>query len=354
MRQGRLAKLREYLKQENLGACLVSKPENIRYLSSFSSGEDARLVISSDQQFILTDARYYEQAQQECPEWELAKTEGSWLDSLASICDNYNSLMVESHYITFNIYSQLKEKLCSALFPRADVLEQFRAVKDEQELSLLREAAEIGDQVFKQICSEVKVGYTEKQISNRIAFLLKDSGCDREAFATIAVAGENAALPHGIPGSRPLKSGDMLTLDFGGLYQGYVGDMTRTVAVGEAPRKFREIYKWVKEAQELGISLIKNGKSCRDIDQQVREKLKKHRIDKYFVHGTGHGVGLEIHEAPVLSSRSDSLLLSNMVVTVEPGVYVPGWGGIRIEDTVIVTDEACEIITHADKSLIII
>jgi Xaa-Pro aminopeptidase/Xaa-Pro dipeptidase len=183
---------------------------------------------------------------------------------------------------------------------------------------------------------------------------LVENGAARESFATIAVAGENAALPHGQPGNRNLIRGDMLTLDFGGFFQGYAGDMTRTVIIGEASSKLRDIYQHVLEAQELGVSLVKAGVSCRDIDVQVRTRLGKYGLEDYFQHGTGHGVGLEIHEIPRLSRLSDDILEEGMVVTVEPGVYIPGWGGVRIEDTVIVKKGECEIITHSNKSLLII
>ncbi len=151
-----------------------------------------------------------------------------------------------------------------------------------------------------------------------------------------------------------LQSGDMLTLDFGGFYQGYAGDMTRTVAIEKASSRFRDYYLYLLEAQELGVSLVKAGANCKELDQKVRDCLGKYGLDRYFQHGTGHGLGLEVHEAPRLSSSSQAILEENMVVTVEPGIYIPGWGGIRIEDTVIVKNGGCEVITHSDKGLIII
>ncbi len=352
--RGRINKLRSFMDDNGLDAFLVSKPENIMYLSGFSGGSDARLLVSADQQYILTDARYFEQVKRESPEWELIEESTSTLDSLASICDKYNSLAVESHYLSYDGFGFLINKLKAELFPLANVIEQFRVLKEPGELNLLRNAARIGDAVFARICSDIRVGLSERHIANRIAYYLKEGGCSRESFDTIAVAGENAALPHGQPGDRLLQRGDMLTMDFGGFYRSYAGDMTRTVAVGEASGKLREIYQQVLEVQQLGLSLVQAGASCREIDRKVRKGLETYGLDLYFQHGTGHGVGLEIHELPRISKNSDNILQENMVITIEPGVYIPGWGGIRIEDTIIVKDGGCEIITLSDKGLLII
>lgn len=350
----RIKKIRNFMEESRLDLFLVTKPENIRYLSAFSAGSDARLVISSDGQYIFTDSRYIEQAKRECPDWELMQEHVGRLDSLAGICDKYNRLAVESHCLSYDLFQQYATRLKSELVPLANTIERQRAVKDELELDLLTTSARIGDSVFNQICLEIQEGLSERYIANRITYLLKEKGSTRESFDTIAVSGENAALPHGQPGNRLLRRGDMLTLDFGGFYQGYAGDMTRTVVIGEASPKLRDMYLEVLEAQELGVSLVKAGVSCREIDMQVRECLRKYGLDVYFQHGTGHGVGLEIHEIPRLSPLSDDVLEEGMVVTVEPGVYIPGWGGIRIEDTVIVKKGGCEIITRSDKGLLII
>lgn len=342
------------MEEKGQEAFLVTKPENIRYLSGFSSGSDARLLITAAGQYIFTDGRYLEQAAGECPDWELIRVNGAGLDSLAAICDKYNSLVIESHHVSYELYQYLADGLETRLVPVSNVVEIFRSVKDAQELDLLRQAARIGDLVFSRICKEIRVGVSERHLANRIAYLLKEEGCSGESFATIAVAGENAALPHGQPGDRHLRQGDMLTLDFGGFYRGYAGDMTRTVVIGEASPKLKDIYQRVLEAQELGVTAVKAGESCREIDRQVRQRLAHYGLDRYFAHGTGHGVGLEIHEMPSLSTRSEGILEENMAVTIEPGVYIPGWGGIRIEDTVIVKNGGCEIITRSDKGLLII
>jgi len=342
------------MQENNLDLFLINKPENIFYLSGFTGGSDARLVISPDQRYLLTDARYLEQAGRECPDWSLIREDVGRLDSLAGICDKYYSLAFESHYLTYDQFQSLTARLNPKLMPLENTIERFRVVKDKTELNLLRASAQVSDDVFAAICQEILPGISERHIAARIAFLLREGGCSQEAFSTIALAGENGVLPHGQPGDRLLQRGDMLTLDFGGFYRSYAGDMTRTVVVGEASSQLRDIYRQVLESQELGVSLVQAGASCRDIDSQVRNCLKKYSLDQYFQHGTGHGVGLEIHEMPRISPLSDAILEENMVVTIEPGVYIPGWGGIRIEDTVIVKKGGCEIITHSDKGLLII
>lgn len=350
----RIDNVRQELEQQKLDALLITRPENIRYLSGFTGGRDGRLLISGEKCYIFSDARYYTQIEMESPGWELVKANGSGLDSLTGICDNFKKIGFESQDVTYHFYQQLQNKAKTELVGLLDTIEKYRVIKDENELESLRAAAAAGDRVFKQLCLELQTGDSELAIANRIAWLLKENGCSKESFDIIAVAGKNAALPHGQPGSYCVRTGDMLTLDFGGFYQGYAGDMTRTVAIEKADGRFEEYYHYLLEAQQLGVSLVKAGMSCKELDQQVRDCLAGYGLDQYFQHGTGHGVGLEIHEAPRVSLFSQDILAENMVVTVEPGIYIPDWGGIRIEDTVIVKNGGCEVITHSDKELLII
>lgn len=350
----RIKQLRTYMENNKLDAFLISKAENIRYLSGFTGGSDGKLLLSAEHKYIITDSRYYEQVVRECPEWELIKNNTAGNKTLIDLCDRYKRIAVEAHYMVLDIYNSLTKQSKAEFVALSSIVESFRIVKDAKELELMRTAAHIGDQVFTQICREIRAGLRERDIANRITYLIKDGGCSKESFDTIAVAGENAALPHGQPGDKQLQTGDMLTLDFGGFYKGYASDMTRTVMINNASQKLKDIYLWLLEAQQVGVSHVKAGASGKEIDAKVRECLHKHDLDKYFQHGLGHGVGLEIHEGPRLSPLSDSILEENMVVTVEPGVYIPAWGGIRIEDTVIVKKDACEIITHSNKDLLIL
>jgi Xaa-Pro aminopeptidase len=213
-----------------MDALLISKPENIMYLSGFTGGSDAQLLLTLNNQFIFTDGRYVEQANRECPDWELLKV-GPGLDRLLGVCDKFNRVGCESHYLSYDIFCQLQQRLREKLVSSPGLVEVNRRIKDEQELHLIKAAANIGDRVFAQICQTIRPGLSEKEVSDHIACLLRKEGCSKEAFDTIAVAGENSALPHGRPGERTLNPGDMVTMDFGGFYQGYAGDMTRTIVI---------------------------------------------------------------------------------------------------------------------------
>jgi len=350
----RVDRLLEAMTELGLEAFLVNKGENTRYISGFSGGSDASLLITREKGFIFTDPRYFQQVQLECPGWKLVGEKPGGHDRLVEQCAGCDSIGFESHAISHQQFLELEPLLGRRLVAQSNVVEQLRMIKDQEELEKLRQAAQIGDEVFATICSIVDIGMTEKQVASEIDYLLRQKGCEKESFDTIAVAGENAALPHGHPGNRRLKTGDMLTLDFGGFYQGYAGDMTRTIVMKKASAKLHTRYDLLLQAQLKALAMVETGVSCREIDQAVRDHLKAFDLDTYFVHSTGHGVGLEIHELPRVSVHSDSILAENMVITIEPGIYFPDWGGIRIEDTVIVKDGGCEIITRSDKNLIII
>lgn len=342
------------MENKAVDAFLVSKAENVRYLSGFTGGSDAQLLISFQNNYLLTDSRYREQVSRECAGWQYMEEKPPGFQKLQEISRVYQRIGVESHYITHQYFLDLEQKLDPEIVALADLVEELRLCKDENELSCLRHSAQIGDAVFKDITAYIKAGQSEMQVANQIVYLLKEKGCSKEAFDTIVVSAENAALPHGQPGSRIIRTGDMVTLDFGGFYQGYAGDMTRTVAINLAEHSFRDRYLKLLEAQQTGVAMVRSGIRAQEIDQAVRNCLKKYDLDQYFLHSTGHGLGLEIHEQPRVSPLSETVLSENMVITIEPGIYIPGWGGIRIEDSVIVKNGGCELLTYADKNLLII
>lgn len=350
----RINKLLGTMERLDLEAFLVTKAENVRYLSGFTGGSDASLLISGTDKIIFTDPRYFQQVQTECPDWKLVgEKPGGW-DKRSESCSGYDRIAFESHAVSYQAFAEMDRIFSGRLVAQPNVVEGLRLVKDEDELEKLRQAARIGDEVFSSLLSVIGSGMSEKQVASEIMYLLRQKGCEKEAFDTIAVAGENAALPHGHPGERILKEGDMLTLDYGGFFEGYAGDMTRTIIVERASALLNTRYDLLLQAQLRALSMVRAGVSCREIDQAARDYLKEYDLDGYFLHSTGHGVGLEIHELPRVSLLSDAILAENMVITIEPGIYFPDWGGIRIEDTVIVKDGGCEIITRSDKNLIII
>lgn len=348
----RINNLLKKLSKLDLEAFLITKGENIRYLSGFTGGSDAKLLVSSEHNYIITDSRYTEQVRLESPDWQLIEQKPGQSIEWADLLNKYEKTGFEST-ISYKDYLTLQKVAGASLESTENVIEDLRMFKDATELEKLRQSARISDEVYKEIGALIKPGISEKNIANQISFLLKEKGCAKEAFDIIAVAGENAALPHGQPTNRLLQKGDMLTMDYGGFFAGYAGDMTRTVAIDHATDKFKDFYHKVLEAQKLGVSMVKAGVAAKDIDNAVRNKLKEFGLAEYFGHGTGHGLGLEIHELPSISSKSDIILQENMVITIEPGIYIRGWGGIRIEDTVIVKMDGCEVITNSNKDLTI-
>jgi len=354
MDESRINELRKALLKHELDALLITSPANIRYISGFTAGADARLLLTLEDQYIFTDSRYREQVVLECPSWNYQEEKPQGLEQLGKKAPGLHKIGFEALHVSYAFYQKMSRIKPVIWEPVAGLIEALRSIKTPAELDRLRAAARIGDEVFAAILPMIRAGAEEKSLADTIVHLLRQKGCEKEAFDAIVVAGENAALPHGRPGKRVLFPGDMVTLDFGGIFEGYAGDMTRTVAINPPPQGYKDIYQKVSEAQQVGLDSIKAGVSCREVDQQVRHCLQKHGLDQFFTHGTGHWVGLEIHDRPTLSSNSEDTLMENMVVTVEPGVYIPGWGGIRIEDTVIVTKNGVEIITQSSKELLIL
>lgn len=349
----RIARLRQSLEKLKLDGIMIDRRENIYYLSGFTGGADARLLVTDKETLLFTDSRYTEQAARESPDWTLIEEKPPMGQALKERARLAGRVGLEDT-VSYRFFQEMKEELGDRVVPVSDVVEELRVIKEPEELEHLRKAAAIGSEVFSELLPQLQAGMTERSVANFILSALREKGAEKESFDPIAVSGPNAALPHGVPGDRILQRGDMLTLDFGGFYRGYAGDMTRTVAISEADQRLRDVYAKVLEAQQCGVEQVKAGVRCADVDRMVRETLRKYDLDQFFAHGTGHGIGLEIHEAPNVSSRSQWVLQEGMVITIEPGVYIPGWGGIRIEDSVIVKGYGCEIITTSPKQLIVI
>jgi Xaa-Pro aminopeptidase len=342
------------MEAEGADAFLVAKPANIRYLSGFTSGEDAYLLVDGDGPTLVSDARYSSQAALECPDCVYEEHGGDPLDRVCAFGIKYKRLALEAAVISQREYARLEAKLGARLLPVENWVEDLRLVKNEAECERLRRAAALSGAVFAGLLEALQPGMRERDIAARLEYELKLAGAEALAFPTIAAAGANAALPHAKPGEYRIRPGDMLTVDWGGKVDGYVSDMTRTVAVVSASQRFKDEYARVLEAQEIGLSAVRAGVRTDEVDAKVRKALARYGLAAYFAHGTGHGIGLEIHEAPSVSPRSSVFLTRNMVITIEPGIYIPGYGGIRIEDSVIVTPQGAELITPVDKAFTII
>lgn len=350
----RLNKLRTFLAAKQLDGIIISKPENRRYFSGFT-GSAGILLVTHTQAKLLTDFRYIEQASKEATLYEIVKygAAGIYAEVNKYACDfKLHKLAFESDYTTYAVYMDMEKALLDIKLAPLE-LDALRSIKDETELCNIKKAVEIADAAFTHILSFIKPGISEQAVALELEYKMKQLGAENIAFDTIVASGKRGALPHGKASEKIIAAGDLVTMDFGAVYNGYHSDITRTVCVGSASAKQREIYDIVLSAQLRGVKAVRAGLTGQQVDAAARQLIDKSGYGEYFGHGLGHAVGLYIHEEPRLSpSNTNTPLEKNMVVTVEPGIYIPDWGGIRIEDTVIVCDTSCEILTASSKQLI--
>ncbi len=316
------------------------------YLTSFRSTFGIALVTGGGELFFFTDGRYIERAEKEVKGFKVLKWEGweKFTDFLEGA--GIEILIVDPERLKLSTVRKLSS---FSLEEKPGFLSEFRAVKDEREISLITRAVQIAELSLKSVLHLLKPGITEIEFRRELLSAFFRFGGEGEAFPTIVASGANSSVPHWETGRREIRDGDVVIVDFGTVYKGYVSDITRTFLVGNVPSQLREIYDVVREAQEVGIGELRSGKSCRSVDRAVREFLEKKGLGEYFVHSLGHGIGVEVHESPTLSSRSEEVLRSGNVVTVEPGVYVPGLGGVRIEDDCYVTGNGAFSLVSLEK-----
>lgn len=348
----RLERLRYLMGSKDIQYLLITKPENRYYLSGFT-GSTGVLLIGLDTADFLTDFRYMEQAQQQCPSFHLVKVEQSLFGVTSELIRNYKGekLFIEENHLTVKQFHELKEKLAGIdVEPSQELVEQLRIIKDDQEAETLRKAMSIGDKAFTHILQFIQPGISERDLALELEFYMRRQGASGVAFETIMASGPRAALPHGVASDRVLQTGDLLTMDFGCIYQGYHSDMTRTVVLGTPDEKQQEVYNIVLEAQLAGLAAVKQGVTAREVDAAARKVIAGKGYGEFFGHSTGHGVGLAIHEQPRLAATDETVLQAGMAVTIEPGIYLPGWGGVRIEDSVLVTEDGCERLTSSPKN----
>lgn len=348
----RLAKLRKLLAENDLDVIFVGQPENRRYLSGFT-GSSAYLFISQEEKILATDSRYYEQVGQECPGWRLEKINRRFTDTLPGLLASLGAKRVgfESEHLTVSWYDKLRKAADGVEWvATGGLVESLRLEKGEEELAAIRQAVAIADEALAWMLSRLRPGLTEKEIAWELEAAMRQRGAERVSFDLIVAGGPNSALPHHHPGDRPIAPGEPILIDMGCVYGGYSSDMTRTVCLGQSNgRLFEEIYSLVLKAQEQAEAGIKAGISAAEADSLARNVISEAGYGEFFGHGLGHGVGLAIHEEPSLSSLSDRLLPPGAVVTIEPGIYLPGWGGVRIEDMGVVRQDGLEIFTASSK-----
>ncbi|MBQ9299657.1 MAG: aminopeptidase P family protein [Clostridia bacterium] len=335
-------------------AALLHNPSNIFYLSGYTG--EGLLLVGPEMRAVITDFRYVEAAQKQCPGFAVHAIRAgvSHVQLAHELLQNagIGRLAIEDNVITVRGMREIEKAMPGIEFIPLDFKpEKLREVKDDDELSRIERACDITCQAFEYICGFIAPGRTEREVQLALDYKMLQLGAEGLAFDTIVASGENGSLPHAVPGEREIREGDMVTIDFGARFEGYDADMTRTVAVGQPSEKMRRIYEIVLHAQETAQAAIAPGMKCSDIDKIARDIITEAGYGDCFGHSTGHGVGIDIHEEPRVSSRSQQILTPGNIVTVEPGIYVPGLGGVRIENTCVVTETGVRALCGASKEL---
>lgn len=351
----KLNKIRSKFSTFGIDALLITSQFNRRYLTNFT-GSAGVVLITVDQALFITDFRYIEQASKQCEGFTIVQHGSSLVQEVANQVKRLGleKIGFEQDFLSFSSYSSYKQAIVEELVPISGLIEKLRLIKTEREIKILKEAADIADAAFKHILDFIRPGVSELEVSNELEFFIRKAGATSSSFDIIVASGQRSALPHGVASDKVIEKGDFVTLDFGAYYKGYVSDITRTLSVGEPSQKLKEIYEIVLEAQLRGVAGIKPGLTGKEADALTRDYITENGYGEYFGHSTGHGIGLEVHEGPTLSIKSDIVLQPGMIVTVEPGIYIPGLGGVRIEDDVVITKNHNETLTHSTKDLIIL
>ena len=356
----RITKLRAYMKANDLNSFLIGSEANRMYLSGFT-GSNAMLLITEDKEYIITDFRYLEQVAKECPDFICVDQKKMGVFKTAfdlAEKEDCKKIAFEAEHMSYRNYQELVTASQFEWIATENVVEELRQIKEETELEKLAKAESIGDLAFKEIIPFIqkhwKDGLTEKQVALEIERIMRSNGASGTSFDSIVASGAKSSLPHATPSDDLLKKGDFITFDFGCKYKGYCSDMTRTIVLGEATPKHVEIYETVLKAQQAALEGIYPGLKGKDVDAIAREIISDANYGDYFGHGLGHAVGVEIHENPRFSPAEEQVIKEGMVLTVEPGIYLPGFGGVRIEDMVAVTKDGIKNFTHSPKNLIII
>lgn len=339
-----------------LQAMLVSELNHIRYLTGFT-GSNALCIITLTKQFLITDRRYRNQAPEEVKGFSIIITENALLPSISEkkLIPKNARVGFESEYISAARFKTLKNLLPKRNFIPADkIIEEVSAVKDAYEIKCINTAVEITDKVFLKILSLIKPGIRECDVAAEISYWHRKYGAECDAFDPIVASGWRGALPHARASEKKIQKREMVVIDFGCRYKGYHSDLTRTVCIGNPSAKMKKIYQIVLDAQIKAIDSARSGIKANFLDSVARKHIKQNGFGRYFTHSLGHGLGIHVHDPIRLSQKSKSVLQSGNVVTIEPGIYISGLGGVRIEDDVVIRNNGCDVLTKSDKNLIIL
>ncbi|MEK4521768.1 aminopeptidase P family protein [Psychrobacillus sp. FSL W7-1457] len=351
----KLEKLRLALEERGVDALLITNDYSRRYITGFTGTAGVAIVSKNDAVFI-TDFRYTEQAASQIKDFRIVQHTKTLIEEISHQVNEMGikSLGFEKDDVTYGVYELYKQAVSADLVPLSGVVEKIRLIKTDEEISIIKAACRIADEAYEHIVTYIKPGMTELQVSNELEFFMRKRGATSSSFDTIVASGTRSALPHGVATDKVIEVGDFVTLDFGALYNGYISDTTRTVAVGEPSEKLKEIYQVVLDAQLLALEKVQPGMTGKEADAIARDYIASKGYGEAFGHSLGHGIGLEVHEGPGLSFRSDIVLEPGMVITIEPGIYLPNIGGVRIEDDALVTENGLEKLTHSTKELLIL
>ncbi|MCR5808223.1 MAG: aminopeptidase P family protein [Clostridiales bacterium] len=356
MLKERCEKLMAALSEHGVDGAIITSRTNIRYFSNFTSDESV-LIITDKRRVLLTDFRYTIQANQlSAPDFEVIEVSRAIAASeIASVLTEMGvkKCAFEDGYLTVRAFNSYRE-LPVELVPMTPVIDGIRLVKDEYEIEMLKKAQSIADAAFAELITVIHEGMTEKEVANELDHLLRLHGADENSFDTIVGSGPNGALCHATPGPRRLQKGDLVVIDFGARYNGYCSDMTRTIAIGEPSDELRKIYNIVLRAQLSALDKLRPNMSAKELDTIARDVIAAEGYGECFGHSLGHGFGLDIHESPYASQRSDDTLVPGSTITVEPGIYVEDLGGVRIEDDCVLTEDGYIDLASTTKKLIVI
>ncbi len=343
------------LDEHGLDGFVVTYAPNLRYLCGYT-GSNGLLLYLGGARVFFTDGRYTQQARDEVKGARIVIAKGPLLDTAARLLGEYKSPAIgfEADHTSVATAADMRKLVRRRVDwkPMSGLIMRQRMIKDADELRIIRQAVKLGAVVYEQALKAIRPGVRESEVAGTLEFAAREAGADGMSFDTIVAAGKRSALPHGRASNQPIPRRGFVVVDSGVILRGYCSDMTRTVHVGRVNQQERQWYKSVLEAQLAGIAAVKPGKTAAEVDQAARQVLRKAKLDRFFTHSTGHGVGLEIHEPPRLGKEQGDRLEPGMVITIEPGIYLPGEGGIRIEDMVVVTATGCQVLTPVSKELI--
>lgn len=350
MRENRIEKVLDIIRDKGLDACALRGMENIFYLTGFRGSEGALLITKGDV-LLLTDFRYITHAKEVTKDIKIVELREK-NNPLGELCSKYGikKMGFDSMHTTYDLYERWTDAIPDIeLIPLGNAIEEIRRHKEPDEINAIRKAIGIATDAFNEIFEKIYPGRTEKEIANDLDYTMKQFGADCPSFDTIVASGIRAALPHAEPTDKKIMEGEMVMVDFGAQVDGYCSDETCTISVGEVNGRIQEVFSVVNKARELALEKVKVGMPIKELDMIVRGFIDDAGYGEYFRHGTGHGVGVAVHEAPAINSMAEGILEENMVITIEPGIYIPDLGGVRLEDMVLITEDKAGVLTHIRK-----